>query len=78
MVWAGSPDCGITCSAKHCQVDPVVGRARTAPTLDDSFLFAVGKKTDVFVRFSTVGSEKGSADAARGPRGFAGGGGSRF
>ena len=31
----------------------------------------VGKKTDVFVRFSTVGGEKGSADTARDPRGFA-------
>ncbi len=30
-----------------------------------------GKKTDVFVRFSTVGGEKGSADAERDPRGFA-------
>ncbi|ESO09072.1 hypothetical protein HELRODRAFT_185390 [Helobdella robusta] len=31
----------------------------------------VGKKTPVFVRFSTVGGEKGSADTARDPRGFA-------
>jgi catalase len=31
----------------------------------------VGKRTEVFVRFSTVGGEKGSADAARDPRGFA-------
>lgn len=31
----------------------------------------IGKKTDVFVRFSTVGGEKGSADSARDPRGFA-------
>ncbi|GAB7080456.1 catalase [Megalodesulfovibrio paquesii] len=30
-----------------------------------------GKKTDVFARFSTVGGEKGSADAERDPRGFA-------
>ncbi len=36
-----------------------------------AFLSEVGKKTDVFVRFSTVGGEKGSADAARDPRGFA-------
>jgi catalase len=36
-----------------------------------NFLSRVGKKTDVFVRFSTVGGEKGSADAARDPRGFA-------
>lgn len=35
------------------------------------FLSKAGKKTDVFVRFSTVGGEKGSADAARDPRGFA-------
>lgn len=31
----------------------------------------VGKKTDLFIRFSTVGGEKGSADSARDPRGFA-------
>ena len=31
----------------------------------------VGKKTDCFFRFSTVGGEKGSADTARDPRGFA-------
>ena len=31
----------------------------------------VGKKTKVFVRFSTVGGEKGSADTERDPRGFA-------
>ena len=35
------------------------------------FLSEVGKKTDVFVRFSTVGGERGSADSARDPRGFA-------
>ncbi len=35
------------------------------------FLSKVGKKTDVFVRFSTVGGEKGSADSERDPRGFA-------
>ncbi len=35
------------------------------------FLSAVGKKTEVFARFSTVGGEKGSPDAARDPRGFA-------
>ncbi len=35
------------------------------------FLSQVGKRTDVFVRFSTVGGEKGSADAERDPRGFA-------
>ena len=31
----------------------------------------VGKRTDTLVRFSTVGGEKGSADSARDPRGFA-------
>jgi len=31
----------------------------------------IGKETDVLVRFSTVGGEKGSADSARDPRGFA-------
>lgn len=35
------------------------------------FLSKVGKKTDLLVRFSTVGGEKGSADTARDPRGFA-------
>jgi catalase len=35
-------------------------------------LFAeIGKKTETFVRFSTVGGEKGSADTERDPRGFA-------
>ena len=36
-----------------------------------NFLSKIGKKTEVFVRFSTVGGEKGSADSARDPRGFA-------
>ncbi|MBY5993576.1 catalase [Ferrimonas balearica] len=31
----------------------------------------VGKKTETFLRFSTVGGESGSADAERDPRGFA-------
>ncbi|MDX2083792.1 MAG: catalase [Candidatus Melainabacteria bacterium] len=35
------------------------------------FLNQVGKKTDVFVRFSTVGGERGAADTERDPRGFA-------
>ncbi|PHV71579.1 catalase [Sporanaerobium hydrogeniformans] len=35
------------------------------------FLKGVGKKTPVLARFSTVGGEKGSADTARDPRGFA-------
>lgn len=32
---------------------------------------SIGKKTPLVVRFSTVGGEKGSADTARDPRGFA-------
>jgi catalase len=36
-----------------------------------SVFSTVGKKTEVFVRFSTVGGEKGSADTVRDPRGFA-------
>ncbi len=36
-----------------------------------SIFSAVGKQTPVFLRFSTVGGEKGSADTARDPRGFA-------
>ncbi|ALG72459.1 catalase [Azospirillum thiophilum] len=36
-----------------------------------AFLSSVGKETPVFLRFSTVGGEKGSADAERDPRGFA-------
>lgn len=35
------------------------------------FLSQVGKKTPVFVRFSTVAGEQGSADTVRDPRGFA-------
>lgn len=35
------------------------------------FLSEIGKRTDVFLRFSTVGGEKGSADSERDPRGFA-------
>ncbi|KPJ72657.1 catalase [candidate division TA06 bacterium DG_78] len=35
------------------------------------FLSKIGKRTEVFLRFSTVGGEKGSADSARDPRGFA-------
>jgi len=31
----------------------------------------VGKQTELLIRFSTVGGEKGSADSARDPRGFA-------
>jgi catalase len=36
-----------------------------------AFLNQVGKRTPTLLRFSTVGGEKGSADAARDPRGFA-------
>ena len=36
-----------------------------------SLFSEVGKKTPIFVRFSTVGGEKGSADTERDPRGFA-------
>ncbi|KAI9228773.1 MAG: catalase [Piptocephalis tieghemiana] len=35
------------------------------------FLSSVGKRTPLVARFSTVGGEKGSADTARDPRGFA-------
>jgi catalase len=34
-------------------------------------VFAVGKRTPIAVRFSTVGGESGSADTVRDPRGFA-------
>ena len=36
-----------------------------------AFLSEIGKETPMFVRFSTVGGERGSADTARDPRGFA-------
>ena len=42
---------------------------RTVQTSADLFS-QVGRKTNVAVRCSTVGGEKGSADAARDPRGF--------
>ena len=35
------------------------------------FLSRVGKRTELFARFSTVGGERGSADSERDPRGFA-------
>ncbi len=35
------------------------------------FLSLVGKRTELFIRFSTVAGEKGSADTVRDPRGFA-------
>ncbi|MFH1888080.1 MAG: catalase [Pseudomonadota bacterium] len=45
--------------------------ADVTPYTKAKFLSKVGKRTEVFARFSTVGGEKGSADAARDPRGFA-------
>lgn len=36
-----------------------------------SIFAEVGKQTETFTRFSTVGGERGSADTARDPRGFA-------
>ncbi len=42
-----------------------------SPFTRAKFLSEVGKKTEVFLRFSTVGGEKGSADSERDPRGFA-------
>ena len=36
-----------------------------------AFLSKIGKRTEMFARFSTVGGERGSADSARDPRGFA-------
>ena len=41
------------------------------PNTKAAFLSEVGKRTEVFARFSTVGGEKGSADTERDPRGFA-------
>jgi len=35
------------------------------------FLAPIGKRTELFIRFSTVAGEKGSADTVRDPRGFA-------
>jgi catalase len=35
------------------------------------FFAPVGKRTEIFIRFSTVAGEKGSADTVRDPRGFA-------
>ncbi len=45
--------------------------ADVTPYTKAKFLSDIGKRTDVFLRFSTVGGEKGSADAERDPRGFA-------
>ena len=41
------------------------------PFTKAAFLSSIGKETEVFLRFSTVAGEKGSADSARDPRGFA-------
>ena len=41
------------------------------PFTKASFLSQVGKRTDVFARFSTVAGEQGFADTVRDPRGFA-------
>jgi catalase len=45
--------------------------ADLTPYTKAAFLSEKGKRTEVFARFSTVGGEKGSADAERDPRGFA-------
>lgn len=42
-----------------------------SPYTKAKFLNGVGTKTPMLARFSTVGGEKGSADTARDPRGFA-------
>src|SRR6266446_5832398 len=46
--------------------NPAVTKYTTA-----NLFSAVGKRTPTFLRFSTVGGEKGSADTERDPRGFA-------
>ncbi|WP_322778782.1 catalase, partial [Frankia sp. Cas4] len=45
--------------------------ADVTPYTRAAFLAEVGRRTDVFVRFSTVAGELGSADTVRDPRGFA-------
>jgi catalase len=45
--------------------------ADVTPFTRAAFLSSVGKRTDVFIRFSTVAGELGSADTVRDPRGFA-------
>ncbi|WNQ13329.1 catalase KatA [Paenibacillus aurantius] len=42
-----------------------------SPYTKAAFLSEVGKRTPLFVRFSTVAGENGSADTVRDPRGFA-------
>jgi catalase len=41
------------------------------PYTEAALFSEIGKQTPVFLRFSTVGGEKGSADTERDPRGFA-------
>lgn len=50
----------------HFVVTQDISRYTTAKVFSQ-----IGKTTDVMVRFSTVGGEKGSADTERDPRGFA-------
>jgi len=45
--------------------------ADVTPWTKAKFLSPVGKRTELFIRFSTVAGEKGYADTARDPRGFA-------
>ncbi|MFK3725405.1 catalase [Pseudomonas monteilii] len=45
---------------------------RDITALSSARLFSdIGKRTEIFLRFSTVGGERGSADTERDPRGFA-------
>jgi len=41
------------------------------PYVKAEFLNQIGKKTPVFLRFSTVAGERGASDVQRDPRGFA-------
>src|SRR6202171_4749087 len=50
----------------HFEVTADISKDTTAKLFS-----AVGKSTPTFIRFSTVGGEKGSADTERDPRGFA-------
>ena len=50
----------------HFEVTADISKYTTAKLFN-----AVGKSTPTFIRFSTVGGEKGSADTERDPRGFA-------
>ncbi|MGO9059845.1 MAG: catalase [Candidatus Binataceae bacterium] len=45
--------------------------ADVTPWTRAKFLSPVGKRTELFIRFSTVAGEKGYADTVRDPRGFA-------